>query len=78
MAAVCGLCKLEEPALRCEDCFGGLMFCKTCMKDLHACNPLHRLEVCVLILDIHARYPMLIDRFELFSSGTVFFSSPLP
>ena len=42
----CRLC--TEPAtMRCEDCFGGEMFCGSCMVDLHAVNPLHRIEVCV-------------------------------
>jgi hypothetical protein len=46
VAAACGLCQMEEPKLRCEECFGGLMFCGKCLVDLHACNPLHRIEVC--------------------------------
>jgi hypothetical protein len=42
----CRLC--SQPAtMRCEDCFGGEMFCSSCMVDLHAINPLHRIEVCV-------------------------------
>jgi hypothetical protein len=45
IAAACGFCKVAEPKLRCEECFGGLMFCAKCMVDMHASNPLHRIEV---------------------------------
>jgi len=55
VAATCGLCQEVEPSVRCEDCFGGLMFCRRCTVDLHACNPLHRIEVCgsPKILSLH-------------------------
>jgi hypothetical protein len=41
----CGLCQANGPAYRCENCFGGLMFCQGCIVSLHACMPLHRIEV---------------------------------
>jgi hypothetical protein len=42
---VCYLCKAAEPAFRCEECFGGEMYCQGCMVDVHATMPLHRIEV---------------------------------
>jgi hypothetical protein len=42
----CRLCN-EASNVRCEDCFGGELFCRLCMIDLHAISPLHRIEVCV-------------------------------
>jgi hypothetical protein len=42
---ICRICHSADPTLRCEDCFGGEMFCRGCMVDLHACTPLHRIEV---------------------------------
>jgi hypothetical protein len=51
MGGDCGLCHSEGPDYRCEDCFGGLMFCQRCMVNMHACMPLHRIEVrscCIL------------------------------
>jgi hypothetical protein len=41
----CGLCHAEGPEYRCEDCFGGSIFCQQCTVNLHACMPLHRIEV---------------------------------
>lgn len=40
----CRLCR-SVPDIRCKDCFGGEMFCRGCTIDLHAVNPLHRIEV---------------------------------
>jgi hypothetical protein len=48
VAEACGLCKREVPNVRCEDCFGGLMFCSKCVVELHAMMPLHRVEVRVI------------------------------
>lgn len=42
----CTLCNIAGgPEYRCEDCFGGELFCKGCMVNIHACMPLHRVEV---------------------------------
>lgn len=41
----CGCCEQELPEYQCNDCFGGEMFCKVCVVDLHAMHPLHRVEV---------------------------------
>ena len=72
VAAACGLCNAPEPKLRCKDCFGGLMFCTKCMIDLHACNPLHRLEVYTFYYQ-----RLYTDRWLDFSAGTVHFSDVL-
>ncbi|KAK7013942.1 CxC2 domain-containing protein [Favolaschia claudopus] len=32
------------PTIRCTQCFGGLLYCTTCCKDLHSLNPLHIIE----------------------------------
>jgi hypothetical protein len=55
MGGDCGLCHSEGPDYRCEDCFGGLMFCQRCMVDMHACMPLHRIEVRILPYSTHMR-----------------------
>ena len=47
--AACGFCKVAEPKLRCEDCFGGLIFCVKCMIDMHVSNPLHCIEVHIIL-----------------------------
>ena len=54
----CRLCG-SAPDIRCEDCFGGEMFCQRCTIDLHAVNPLHRIEV-----HIYSHY---IDFTDLYS-----------
>jgi hypothetical protein len=51
----CGLCHAKGPEYRCEDCFGGLMFCQGCMVDLHACMPLHRVEVRIFVVSYASR-----------------------
>ena len=38
--------------IRCEECFGGEMFCRKCTVDLHAVNPLHRIEVGLSLISI--------------------------
>jgi hypothetical protein len=55
MGGDCGLCHSDGPDYRCEDCFGGLMFCQRCMVDMHACMPLHRIEVRILPYSTHIR-----------------------
>jgi hypothetical protein len=35
-----------EATLRCEDCWGGQLFCKTCCLEQHRTHPLHRIKVC--------------------------------
>jgi hypothetical protein len=45
MGCVCTVCSAEGPDFRCEDCFGGEMLCQGCMVEIHACMPLHRIEV---------------------------------
>ena len=36
----------EEATLRCEDCWGGQLFCKTSCLEHHHTHPLHRIKVC--------------------------------
>lgn len=43
---ICSLCETSSPALyRCNDCFGGELYCQGCIVYLHARTPLHRLQV---------------------------------
>jgi len=41
----CGYCAVGLPSYRCKDCFSEELYCKECVVELHACNPLHRIEV---------------------------------
>lgn len=41
----CRNCELREGMYQCKDCFGYDMFCQDCMVEVHAQNPLHRIEV---------------------------------
>ena len=41
----CNFCNIGVPSYRCQDCFGEALFCHTCTVGLHACKPLHRIEV---------------------------------
>ena len=43
----CCNCDAGECLFRCEDCFGGPLFCETCIVSRHALLPLHRVKVCV-------------------------------
>ncbi|KAF7982026.1 hypothetical protein HWV62_30278 [Athelia sp. TMB] len=40
----CNFCTIEAPEYRCEDCFGGKLYCKKCILLLHSRNPLHHIE----------------------------------
>jgi hypothetical protein len=42
---VCAECSALQPTLRCEDCFGGELFCPECTVKLHIRNPLHNIKV---------------------------------
>ncbi|KAF8214211.1 hypothetical protein K438DRAFT_1563306 [Mycena galopus ATCC 62051] len=41
---VCPGCRECVPEFRCRDCFGDMMYCKTCLLNKHRENPLHRVE----------------------------------
>ncbi|KAJ7164821.1 hypothetical protein C8R43DRAFT_1122699 [Mycena crocata] len=38
---VCPSCGTEKPTIRCRDCFGELLYCKSCVVERHEDNPLH-------------------------------------
>ena len=44
-ATHCPTCGVGVPEYQCLDCLGGQLFCKTCVLDMHARLPLHRLQV---------------------------------
>jgi hypothetical protein len=58
LGSSCRLCE-SAPDIRCEDCFGGELFFQGCTIDLHAVNPLHRIEVYI--------YSHYIDLTDLYS-----------
>jgi len=41
----CNRCREGKAAVRCLDCFSVDLYCTACVLDMHALNPLHRLEV---------------------------------
>lgn len=43
-------CGGELPEFRCSDCHGIQMFCHECTLQKHVHHPLHRIEVCLLLL----------------------------
>jgi hypothetical protein len=43
--SICIECFKSQPTLRCEDCFGGELFCEECCVKLHVRNPLHNITV---------------------------------
>jgi hypothetical protein len=40
----------QEPMLRCDDCFGGQLMCRSCCLEQHRALPLHRIKVCHVVL----------------------------
>ncbi|KAK7030582.1 CxC2 domain-containing protein [Favolaschia claudopus] len=40
----CPGCNAVDPAFRCLDCFGELLYCRACCVGMHKHNPLHRVE----------------------------------
>ncbi|KAJ7041706.1 hypothetical protein C8F04DRAFT_1176799 [Mycena alexandri] len=42
---VCPSCNVEEPTIRCYDCFGEELHCTACTVEMHAKNPLHVIDV---------------------------------
>lgn len=41
---VCAECADPAPQWRCQDCFGGRLLCRKCMRHSHFGNPFHRIE----------------------------------
>jgi hypothetical protein len=41
----CPFCGIGDPVIRCSDCIGGALACRTCCVNMHRYNPLHRIEV---------------------------------
>lgn len=63
----CNMCEVEKQEYRCNDCFGGEIYCRACIVSSHAINPLHRTEVRVGIL-----YTLNITNTPTNSIGTVY------
>ncbi|KAJ6516514.1 hypothetical protein C8R45DRAFT_809791 [Mycena sanguinolenta] len=40
----CPCCRTEVPKFRCRNCFGDVMYCRTCIVEFHQENPLHHIE----------------------------------
>lgn len=54
----CLFCSEDAAAeYRCQDCFGGAMYCKKCTLLLHSRNPLHRIKVSCIAPEHH---PLLL------------------
>ena len=51
--SICAECSEPQPTLRCEDCFGGELFCQDCMVKRHICNPLHSIKVFNFLLPFY-------------------------
>ena len=43
-SAVCAECSGSHPHWRCDDCIGGKLLCRFCMRHSHFSNPFHRIE----------------------------------
>jgi len=54
--SICAECSKPQPTLRCEDCFGGELFCQDCIVKLHICNPLHSIKVFDFLLPFYHQY----------------------
>lgn len=42
---MCTKCSVVPPTIRCEDCYGGQLYCTACTVQIHRSNPFHRIEV---------------------------------
>ncbi|KAF7343817.1 CxC2 domain-containing protein [Mycena sanguinolenta] len=42
--AFCPACHTRVPEFRCRDCFGDVLYCRSCIVQKHGENPLHRIE----------------------------------
>ncbi|KAJ7043422.1 hypothetical protein C8F04DRAFT_1250850 [Mycena alexandri] len=40
----CPCCSTAKPTIRCKQCFGGEMYCRGCIVQMHAKNPLHIID----------------------------------
>lgn len=52
LGAKCPGCKEESPTFRCRDCFGGVIWCKSCFLLRHDQSPLHSIEVSKVSLTV--------------------------
>ena len=49
----CRTCDKNDASWKCLDCIdGGLLRCQACLVISHNCHPLHRIEVCLLLLPV--------------------------
>jgi hypothetical protein len=48
--SLCVDCSKSQPTLRCNDCFGGELFCEECLVNLHVRNPLHNITVFISLV----------------------------
>lgn len=48
----CVRCFAEAGMLKCKDCFGGGLFCQECVVEQHQMNPLHRIMVYFMKLNL--------------------------
>lgn len=58
----CGICNTSIANVRCIDCSSTELLCGDCMVKLHQRNPLHRVEVRLLYLNIYSTNGLLFNR----------------
>ena len=46
MDRVCPDCQASSPTIRCDDCHGGELVCRSCALERHHRHPLHCVKVC--------------------------------
>jgi hypothetical protein len=52
------VCGKEDVIYRCQDCHGCELLCHSCMINIHARQPLHRMEVWVLLIVHHVAHQL--------------------